>query len=31
MLRLLNQYIDGPGITVVIGGEHVSPDLRPFA
>src|SRR5882672_3487217 len=30
MLRLLNQYIDGPGITVVIGGEHVSPDLRPF-
>ena len=31
MLRLLNQYIDGPGITVVIGGEHVSPDLRPFS
>ena len=31
MLRLLNQYIDGPGLTVVIGGEHVSPDLRPFS
>ncbi len=31
MLRLLNQYIDGPGITVVIGGEHLSPDLRPFS
>src|SRR5258705_2219214 len=31
MLRLLNQYIDGPGITVVIGGEHTSPELRPFS
>ena len=31
MLRLLNQYIDGPGITVVIGVEHLSPDLRPFS
>jgi len=31
MLRLLNQYMDGPGLTVVIGGEHVSPDLRPFS
>jgi len=31
MLRLLNQYIDGPGLTVVIGGEHVSPDLRSFS
>jgi heat-inducible transcriptional repressor len=31
MLRLLNQYIDGPGLTVVIGGEHTSPDLRPFS
>jgi heat-inducible transcriptional repressor len=31
MLRLLNQYIDGPGITVVIGGEHTSPDLRSFS
>lgn len=31
MLRLLNQYIDGPGLTVVIGCEHASPDLRPFS
>src|ERR1044071_1555777 len=31
MLRLLNQYIDGPGLTVVIGGEHTPPDLRPFS
>src|SRR6266550_909278 len=31
MLRLLNQYIDGPGLTIVIGGEHVSPDLRSFS
>ena len=28
MVRLLNQYIDGPGLTVVIGAEHSSPDLR---
>jgi heat-inducible transcriptional repressor len=31
MLRLLNQYIDGPGLTVVIGGEHASADLRSFS
>jgi len=31
MLRLLNQYIDGPGLMVVIGVEHASPDLRPFS
>ena len=31
MLRLLNQYIDGPGLTVVIGGEHTAPGLRPFS
>jgi heat-inducible transcriptional repressor len=31
MLRLLNEYIDEPGLTVVIGDEHVSPDLRPFS
>jgi heat-inducible transcriptional repressor len=28
LVRLLNQYIDGPGLTVVIGAEHMSPDLR---
>jgi len=31
LVRLLTQYIDGPGLTVVIGGEHTSPDLRPFS
>jgi heat-inducible transcriptional repressor len=31
LIRLLNQYIDGPGLTVVIGTEHVAPDLRPFS
>ena len=31
MVHLLNQYIDGPGLTVVIGAEHASPDLRPFS
>jgi heat-inducible transcriptional repressor len=31
LVRLLNEYIDGPGITVVIGGEHNDPELRPFS
>jgi heat-inducible transcriptional repressor len=31
MVHLLNQYIDGPGLTVVIGGEHTAPGLRPFS
>jgi len=31
MVRLLNEYIDGPGLTVVIGAEHSSPDLRAFS
>lgn len=31
MVRLLTGYIDGPGITIVIGAEHSSPDLRPFS
>jgi heat-inducible transcriptional repressor len=31
MVRLLNKYIDGPGLTVVIGGEHTAPDLRSFS
>jgi heat-inducible transcriptional repressor len=31
MVHLLNQYFDGPGLTVVIGAEHVAPDLRPFS
>jgi heat-inducible transcriptional repressor len=31
MVHLLNQYIDGSGITVVIGAEHAAPHLRPFS
>ena len=31
MVHLLNQYIDGPGLTIVIGAEHASPDLHPFS
>jgi len=31
MVNLLNQYIEGPGLTVVIGGEHTAPGLRPFS
>lgn len=31
LVRLLNEYIDGPGLTIVIGQEHRTPDLRPFS
>jgi heat-inducible transcriptional repressor len=31
LVKLLNEYIDGPGITVVIGAEHSDPDMRPFS
>jgi heat-inducible transcriptional repressor len=31
MIHLLNAYIEGPGLTVVIGAEHSTPDLRPFS
>jgi heat-inducible transcriptional repressor len=31
LVRLLNEYIDGPGMTVVIGTEHSDPELRPFS
>lgn len=31
LVRLLNAYIDGPGLTVVIGAEHNEPELRPFS
>ena len=31
LLDLLNEYIDGPGLTVVIGAEHLDPSLRPFS
>ncbi len=31
LVRLLNEYIDGPGLMVVIGAEHSDPELRPFS
>ena len=31
LVRLLNECIDGPGLTVVIGAEHLNPNLRPFS
>ena len=31
MVHLLNQYIEGPGLTVVIGAEHTAPHLRFFS
>ena len=31
LLQLLNEYMDGPGLTVVIGAEHLDPSLRPFS
>lgn len=31
LVHLLTEYIDGPGLTVVIGAEHLDPDLRPFS
>jgi heat-inducible transcriptional repressor len=31
LVRLLNEYIDGPGLTVVIGAEHNDPEMRPFS
>jgi heat-inducible transcriptional repressor len=31
LVHLLNQYIDGPGLTIVIGAEHAAPNLRPFS
>ena len=31
LVHLLSEYIDGPGLTVVIGGEHPDPALRQFS
>jgi heat-inducible transcriptional repressor len=31
LVRILNEYIDGPGLTIVIGHEHRSPDLHSFS
>ena len=30
LVRMLTEYIDGPGLTVVIGAEHSDPELRPL-
>jgi heat-inducible transcriptional repressor len=31
LVRILNEYLDGLSLAVVIGAEHSSPDLRPFS
>jgi heat-inducible transcriptional repressor len=31
LVRLLSGYIDGPGLTIVIGAEHADPSLRPLS
>lgn len=31
LVELLSQYIEAPGVTVVIGTENASPDLHPFS
>ena len=31
LVRVLNEYMDGPGFTVVIGDEHPDPNLRSFS
>jgi heat-inducible transcriptional repressor len=31
LVRLLNEYIDGPGLTIIIGQEHRTPDLHAFS
>lgn len=31
LVRLLDQYIEGVGLTVVIGAEHSNPELRAFS
>ena len=31
LVNLLTEYIDGPGLTVVIGAEHPDPHLRSFS
>jgi heat-inducible transcriptional repressor len=31
LVKLLTEYIEGPGLVVVIGTEHAVPDLQPFS
>jgi heat-inducible transcriptional repressor len=31
LVRLLSEYLEGPGLAVIIGAEHALPDLKPFS
>jgi heat-inducible transcriptional repressor len=31
LVRLLTEYLDAPGLAIVIGAEHTLPDLKPFS
>ena len=31
LVRLLSEYLEAPGLAVVIGAEHALPDLKPFS
>jgi heat-inducible transcriptional repressor len=31
LIQLLTEYVEGPGLTIVIGAEHTAPDLRDFS
>ena len=31
LVAMLNEYLDGPGLRVLIGAEHNDPELRPFS
>jgi heat-inducible transcriptional repressor len=31
LVELLTQYLDASGLTIIIGSEHVSPDMQPFS
>jgi heat-inducible transcriptional repressor len=31
LVQLLAEYMEAPGLTIIIGAEHTSPDLRPFS
>ena len=31
LVRLLTEYLDAPGLAVIIGAEHSLPDLKPFS
>jgi heat-inducible transcriptional repressor len=31
LVQILTQYIDGPGLTIVIGAEHADPNLHEFS